>query len=105
MDDVLKSMVVPAELVRGERNYVVRLTTDDPGEDLRRGDYLIVAPREYAKDGELVIAAVDGEASVMRKYFREAGELVRLEGPAGSQIFPANRVGIHGVISGVIRKY
>ena len=97
-------LTVPAELVRGDRNYVLRATKAMPADGISAGDYLIVAPRVIAQPGEMVIVTLGEGVSMMRRYHPE-GDVVRLEGPEGSEAHPAELVHIHGVVSGVIRKY
>jgi repressor LexA len=69
------------------------------------GDMLNAERSISAKDGQIVIAQVDGECTM--KYFRQTGNKVWLE-PANKQfkpIFPENDLQIIAVIKGVIRKY
>lgn len=104
MNEPTGTLTVPAELVRGECNYVLRVTKSMPSEGINEGDYLIVSPRVTAEPDEMVIVTVDGGVSVMRRYHPE-GDDARLEGPEGAEIVAAHRVHVHGVVSGVIRKY
>jgi repressor LexA len=97
-------LTVPSELVRGERNFVLRVTKGMPSEGIAEGDYLIVSPRQSAQPGEMVIATVDDGVSTMRKFHPE-GDDVRLEGATSTEIVAAHRVHIHGVVSGLIRKW
>ena len=69
------------------------------------GDLVIVERTETAKDGEIVIAEVDGEFTL--KYFKKEGSKVWLE-PANKKfkpIYPVNDLQIRGIVKGVIRKY
>ncbi len=58
--------------------FALRVRGDSmEGAHIREGDYVLVRPQETAEDGEIVVAVVDGEATVKR-LFREPGG-VRLE--------------------------
>jgi repressor LexA len=77
-------------------------------EQIRDGDYVIVENRQSARDGEMVIALLDGENVTLKKLFREAGRTIRLQ-PANTSLDPiivdANSVRVQGVVIGVLRKY
>lgn len=69
------------------------------------GDMVIAERTEFAKDGQIVIAEVDGEFTM--KYFRKEGTKVWLE-PANKNfkpIYPVSDLKIKAVIRGVVRKY
>lgn len=72
---------------------------------IEKGDMVLVEKRSTAKDGEIVIAEVDGEFTM--KYFRQSGGKVWLE-PANknySPIYPVHSLNINAVLKAVIRKY
>lgn len=69
------------------------------------GDMVLVEKTEKAKDGDIVIADVDGEFTM--KYFRKDGNKVWLE-PANKDfknIYPTQYLRINAVVKAVIRKY
>jgi repressor LexA len=66
---------------------------------------VLVEKTNKAKDGEIVIADVDGEFTM--KYFRTDGKKVWLE-PANKDfknIYPTQYLTIIAVVKAVIRKY
>ncbi len=72
---------------------------------IEKGDMVIVERANTAKDGEIVIAEVDGEFTM--KYFRQEKNKVWLE-PANKNyqpIYPAHSLNINAVLKAVIRKY
>ena len=77
-------------------------------EQIREGDYVIVEDRPPARDGEMVIALLQGENATLKKLYRERGGKVRLQ-PANSRLAPlvvdAEDVRVQGVVIGVLRKY
>lgn len=69
------------------------------------GDLIIAEQSNKAKDGDIVIAEIDGEWTM--KYFRQKGEKIWLE-PANKNykpLYPDYDLKIAAVVKGVIRKY
>jgi SOS regulatory protein LexA len=69
------------------------------------GDMVLVEKTSKARDGDIVVADVDGEFTM--KYFRQQGAKVWLE-PANKNfknIYPEQYMTISGVVKAVIRKY
>jgi repressor LexA len=75
------------------------------GEGIREGDLVIVEKGREPRNGDIVIAEVDGEWTI--KYFRKQGKQVVLEAanPQYPLIRPQQELKIGGVVSAVIRKY
>ncbi len=72
---------------------------------IEKGDMVLVERANTAKDGQIVIAEVDGEFTM--KYFRKEGNKVWLE-PANKKyqpIYPEHSLNINAVLKAVIRKY
>jgi repressor LexA len=76
-------------------------------EHIEDGDYVVVESREDARDGEMVVALVDGENVTLKKIYREA-DAIRLQ-PANAELppmrFEPSRVRVQGIVVGVMRKY
>lgn len=72
---------------------------------IEKGDMVLVERANQARDGQIVIAEVDGEFTM--KYFRKEGSKVWLE-PANKNykpIFPERSLNVNAVLKAVIRKY
>ena len=72
---------------------------------IEKGDMVIVEKCNHAKDGQIVIAEVDGEFTM--KYFRKVGNKVWLE-PANKNykpIYPEHSLNVNAILKAVIRKY
>ena len=72
---------------------------------IEKGDMVLVEKTNQAKDGDIIIAEVDGEFTM--KYFRKEGNKVWLE-PANKNykpIYPEHSLNINAVVKAVIRKY
>ena len=69
------------------------------------GDYVVVHKQSTCKEGDIVVALVDGQEATLKRYYSE-GDRIRLE-PANSSMQPiySKNVDILGVVTGVIRKY
>src|SRR3989344_4214632 len=73
--------------------------------NIEKGDMVLVERTNQAKDGEIVIAEVDGEFTM--KYFYKNGNKVWLE-PANKNykpIHPEHSLNVIAVLKAVIRKY
>jgi repressor LexA len=71
---------------------------------IKKGDMVLVEKKENARDGDIVIAEVDGEFTM--KYFRKNGAKAWLE-PANKNykpIYPEHSLNINAVVKAVIRK-
>ena len=72
------------------------------------GDYVLVARAAEARDGDIVVALVDGAETTLKRFYSEPGDRVRLQ-PANAAMKPifVNRsaVAIQGKVLAVLRKY
>ena len=89
--------------------FVLKVKGDSMVDDhICDGDYILVEGASTAENGEIVVALVDGTDATLKRFFREAGDKVRLQ-PANAQmdpiILPARDVRIQGRVIGVLRKY
>ena len=69
------------------------------------GDIVIVERTNRAKDGDIVIAQIDGENTM--KYFKQKGDKAWLEAAnkAYKPMYPTYELEVVAVIRGVMRKY
>jgi repressor LexA len=101
-------IAVPEDMVGKSRTYVLQVRGDSMiDEQIRDGDFVIVEERPRARNGEMVIALIDGDEATLKKFYQE-GKKVRLQ-PANPGmkplIYEADRVQLQGVVIGVLRKY
>lgn len=102
-----ETIAVPEHLTTRGENYVLKVRGDSMVEDgILDGDLVIIARRDDAHNGEMVVANVNGEVTLKRLY-RE-GERVRLQ-PANSMMSPiyaaARDVAVQGVVVGLMRRF
>jgi repressor LexA len=103
-----EEMVVPEQWLGRRRTYALRVRGDSMiDEQIRDGDVVIVEERETARNGETVIALIDGENATVKQYRRD-GAVIRLI-PANPTMtameFAEERVRIQGVVTGVLRRF
>lgn len=100
---------VPAEMLRDRAgSYALKVQGDSMmDEGIRDGDLVIVERRPQARDGETVVALIDGHRATLKRFFRSGGK-VRLQ-PANPRVEPillhASRLQVQGVVIGVIRRF
>ena len=95
-------------MIGKKETYVLQVKGDSMIEEqIRDGDYVIVENRQTARDGEMVIALLEGESVTLKKIYREAGGRVRLQ-PANARMDPfyvqEEDLRIQGVVIGVMRR-
>jgi repressor LexA len=103
-ENVEGEFIVPPEFARKPDTFVLRVTGDSMIDAaILDGDLIVVQPQPSAENGEIVVAMLDGEATVKR-FYREAGR-VRLQ-PENATMAPiyANDVTIVGRVQAVIRR-
>lgn len=96
--------ILPAEFARKDGTFILRVAGESMIEAaILDGDLIVVSPQPDAANGEIVVAMVEGEATVKR-FFREAGR-IRLQ-PENRTMAPiyADDVTILGKVGAVFRK-
>ena len=99
---------VPESFVRRRNTYVLRVSGDSMVEEgILDGDLIVVEERPEPDNGEMVVASIDGEATVKR-FFRQGDGSIRLQ-PANPHYQPIivrdRDLLIRGVVVAVLRKY
>lgn len=93
--------------VFGSGDHVCVKAKDDSFSDdgIESGDFIIVRKQEACRDGDRVLALVDGTNAVLRRYFTDARG-VRLEPLTTSKkAVHSSNVTVVGVIVGIVRKF
>ena len=97
-----------ADFTRSKDVYVLQVSGESmQDEHIVNGDYVLVEKTNTARDGEIVVALVNGSDATLKRMFRE-GDKIRLQ-PSNSAMAPivvaAATVQIQGRVIGVLRKY
>ncbi|MDQ6931104.1 MAG: transcriptional repressor LexA, partial [Candidatus Eremiobacteraeota bacterium] len=103
-ENIEGEFVLPAAFARHSDTFMLRVAGDSMVDAaILDGDLILVKPQKTADNGEIVVAMLDGEATVKR-FYKEAGR-VRLqpENPSMAPIY-ASDVTIVGRVEAVVRK-
>ncbi|MBM4271697.1 MAG: repressor LexA [Deltaproteobacteria bacterium] len=93
-------------ITRPESSFLLKVSGDSmTGEGIMEGDLVIVEKGKDPKNGDIIVAEVDGEWTI--KYFRKEGKNVVLEAanPRYRTIRPKSQLRLGGIVTAVIRKY
>ena len=106
--EVAEPIAIPEEMLGRGETYVLKVRGDSMIEEqIRDGDFVIIEKRQYAEDGETVVALLQGEEATLKKFYRENGK-IRLQ-PANPELEPilvdADQVQVQGIVIGLLRKY
>ena len=102
---------VPASLRGEEPCFALRVRGDSMVEDgILDGDLVIVEQREQARDGEIVVAIIDGTEATLKRLRTVAGPPPEVElRPANPHMeilrYAPERVRVAGVVAGQMRSY
>jgi len=107
--DAADSISVPRFLlgrVRPEQIYALRVTGDSMiDEHICDGDIALIENRTEARNGEIVVALIEGSRATLKRLYR-FGREVELR-PANSQLapirLPAHQVSVQGIFRGLLR--
>lgn len=104
-----ETIAVPEHLLGRGDTFVLRVRGESMiDEHVEDGDFLIVERRDTARDGERVVALVDGEEATFKTFFRDTDGTIVLR-PANEEMgalrYTPERVQIQGVAIGILRKY
>ena len=108
VDEELTDTINLDDMLVGKKELTYMLEVDGDSmidAHIEKGDMVIVERANQAKNGEIVIAEVDGE--FIMKYFYKNGNKVWLE-PANKNykpIYPEHSLNVIAVLKAVIRKY
>jgi repressor LexA len=103
-ENIEEQFVLPSSWTPRHGGFMLRVKGDSMIEAaILDGDLIVVEPRPTAENGEIVVAMIDGEATVKR-FYREHGR-VRLQ-PENASMAPiyADDVTIVGRVEAVIRR-
>jgi repressor LexA len=97
-----------SDFTRSKEVYVLQVKGESmQDEHIVDGDYVLVEKADSARDGEIVVALVDGTDATLKRIYVE-GETVRLQ-PSNAAMqpikVPAGSVRVQGRVIGVLRKY
>ena len=103
-----ETVTVPEDLVGARETYALRVRGSSMiDEQIRDGDLVVVEDRQVARNGEMVVALIDGSDVTLKTFYREKNH-IRLQ-PANKALTPIiarpEAVRVQGVVIGVMRRY
>ena len=103
-----ESIDVPEALHGGRECYVLQVRGDSMIEEgILDGDWVVIERREQARNGEIVVALIDGAEATLKRIEQRPGRVILH--PANTalspQIYAPEQVAIQGVLVGQMRRY
>ncbi|HUG17853.1 MAG TPA: transcriptional repressor LexA [Planctomycetaceae bacterium] len=95
-----------SKLFDNDDHYCLKVKGDSMIEDqIADGDYVIIHKQSTCRNGETVVALIEGQEATLKKFYKEKKN-IRLQ-PANSSMKPiySNNVDILGVVVGVVRSF
>ena len=93
----------------GEGRYMLQVKGDSMVElGILDGDMVVIERRDYAKNGDIVVALIDEQDATLKRFHQEQnGEVLLIPANATltAQQYSADRVRIQGILVGQMRTY
>lgn len=106
IEDKTQTMTVPKEMVNNQNTFLLKVKGDSMVESLiADGDYVVVEKRDYANNGDIVVALLEDGSATLKEYHKEK-HFVRLQ-PRNKRYKPlmVKNVIVQGKVVGIIRKF
>ena len=100
------SVVVDADIYRGSNLFALKVRGDSMKDAaILDGDLVICEPRQFAENGEIVVALIHQEEATVKRFFLREQEIeLRPENPAFRPVYYSfNQVLVQGKVIGVQR--
>lgn len=96
------------DIIGGREVFALEVRGDSMrDEHIVSGDYVLVERTKTAREGEIIVALIDGAEATLKRFYRE-GSMIRLQ-PSNATMAPiyapAASVAIQGKVLGILRKY
>jgi repressor LexA len=89
-------------------SYALRVRGDSMIDDgIHDGDFVLIEKRTNPRDGEIVVAVLEGNEATLKRFYRDAGgyRLVPANAQLAPIVVPKNKLEIRGVVVGQLRRY
>jgi repressor LexA len=97
-----------SDFTRSREVYVLQVTGESmQDEHIVNGDYVLVEKTKSARDGEIVVALVNGSDATLKRIYVEGNKIRLQPSNAAMQpiVMPSASVQVQGRVIGVLRKY
>lgn len=103
-----QTLPVPAALLGSGEHYALEVSGDSMVEaGIFDGDFALVKKADTARDGDIVVALVNGEEATLKYLYHDGGK-IRLD-PANAsydpQVYEDRQVQVQGKLAGLLRRY
>jgi len=100
------TLFMSPELAGGmEGMFLLQVKGDSMADLIMEGDLVMVRSQPHAHDGQIVVALVDGEATVKYFHRRKGKVILRPHNPAYNDIEARGPLAINGVVTGLLRRF
>jgi repressor LexA len=104
-----RAMLSFSDFAKSPETFALEVRGDSMIDDhICDGDMILVEKTSEARDGDIVVALVDGTDATLKRFFKEPNGMVRLQ-PANSTMAPIHlhqrNLQIQGRLLAVLRKY
>lgn len=104
----LPETISVTDFTKAKDVFVLQVTGESmQDEHIVDGDYVLVEKAQTARNGEIVVALVNGSDTTLKRFYKE-GDMIRLQ-PSNATMepimVPAANVQVQGRVVGVLRKY
>lgn len=98
-----------ADFAGSAETYALQVKGDSMIEDhICSGDFVLIERISEVRDGEIIVALVDGLETTLKRFYREPDGMIRLQ-PANSAMDPIRvlpeKVEVQGRVLAVLRRY
>jgi repressor LexA len=103
-----EQIAVPEHLRTSRPCYVLQVAGDSLCEaGILDGDYVVIEQRDHARDGEIVVALIQGEEVTLKRIVQEPGRVLLCPENSAMQAmeYHPDEVQIQGVLVGQMRRY
>jgi repressor LexA len=100
------SIVIDADVFRGQNIFALHVKGDSmKNAGILDGDLAICEPRQYAQNGEIIVALINGEEATVKRFFLHKGHIeLRPENIEYSPVrYPFSAVLVQGKVIGIQR--
>ena len=101
------SLVLDADRYRGQSLFALRVSGDSmKGAGILDGDLAICEPRQYAGNGEIVVALINGEDATVKRFFLHENHIeLRPENPRYKPVrYTFGEILVQGKVVGIQRE-
>lgn len=109
ISDINEINIADLLLGKGSSRYMLQIKGDSMVDlGILDGDMVVIERRDYAKNGEIVVALIDEQNATLKRFHLESdGQVLLIPANASltAQQYAADRVRIQGILVGQMRTY